>query len=248
MSLYLSRLCLNPLFGRSLQLAADPYLLHQKLLPTLSCDTREKPNVARQPKTADLLFRVDETEHGPAVLLQTAEAPDWQALELAPRALRRPAETKPYTPEFGLGQRLSFRLLCRPSVRCSRPFSWWSPGMRPENRREVKRGQRYGIRGDQELIDWLKDQGKGYSERPGLNGFAGHGFIIETVGLTRVEWVNSKPNGKSGNRENQERLGAVRFDGILLVTDSDKLREAVRNGIGPQKAFGFGLLSVAPVR
>lgn len=48
-----------------------------------------------------------------------------------------------------------------------------------------------------------------------------------------------------------ERLGwltAVQFDGVLVVTDPDKLREAVRNGIGPQKAFGFGLLSLAPLR
>jgi len=40
-------------------------------------------------------------------------------------------------------------------------------------------------------------------------------------------------------------LGAVRFDGVLVVTDPHKLREAVANGIGQQKAFGFGLLSLA---
>jgi CRISPR-associated protein Cas6/Cse3/CasE subtype I-E len=51
-----------------------------------------------------------------------------------------------------------------------------------------------------------------------------------------------KPLEKSG------RLSAVQFDGVLVVTDPDKLSVAVRNGIGPQKAFGFGLLSLAPLR
>ena len=36
-------------------------------------------------------------------------------------------------------------------------------------------------------------------------------------------------------------------DGELIVTDAEKLRETVANGIGPQKAYGFGLLSLAPV-
>ena len=37
----------------------------------------------------------------------------------------------------------------------------------------------------------------------------------------------------------------VRFNGLLQVTDPEKLMQAVRNGIGPAKAFGFGLLSLA---
>ena len=42
-------------------------------------------------------------------------------------------------------------------------------------------------------------------------------------------------------------LFGVRFDGVLQVTDVGALVEAVRGGIGPAKAFGFGLLSLAPV-
>lgn len=240
MTLHLSRLFLNPFYGRSLELAADPYLLHQKLLPTLPCRPREKPRTGEQPKTADLLFRVDETDGGPVVLMQTTEVPDWSCLELAPRALRRPPETKPYSPNFTRGQQLNFRLLCRPMARCSRPFL--------AGKREVKRGQRYSIRGEDELIAWLKAQGSGYSERPGLNGFGGRGFVVESAGITWVRWFNSK--GRRGGERpwTREALGAVRFDGTLVVSDPEKFGEAIRRGIGPQKAFGFGLLSVAPVR
>lgn len=41
-------------------------------------------------------------------------------------------------------------------------------------------------------------------------------------------------------------LYAVRFEGILTVTDPDTFRTTVATGIGSAKAFGFGLLSLAP--
>ena len=41
---------------------------------------------------------------------------------------------------------------------------------------------------------------------------------------------------------------SVLFDGLLRVTDTDAFLRTLVRGIGPGKAFGFGLLSVAPVR
>jgi CRISPR system Cascade subunit CasE len=43
-------------------------------------------------------------------------------------------------------------------------------------------------------------------------------------------------------------FASVRFEGVLEVRDADRFREALANGIGPGKAYGFGLLSIAPVR
>jgi len=241
MSLYLSRLCLNPLFAPALRLAADPYEIHRRLLETLPCGPRPKPATASQPKTADLLFRVDASEAGPVVLLQTDQEPDWGALELAPRALRSPPESKPFRPEFTLGQRLAFRVLCQPAVRKSGQF-----GHKPSGKRMP--GPRRSCRTDEERLGWLR--------RKGESG----GFAIETVGMALVEWVNTKPlqakGGESTETREQARrrtlgsgrLPAVRFDGILLVTEPDKLHNAISRGIGPAKAFGFGLLSVAPVQ
>jgi CRISPR-associated protein Cas6/Cse3/CasE subtype I-E len=86
------------------------------------------------------------------------------------------------------------------------------------------------------------------------------GFAIETVGLSLVEWRNTKPLQAKGGAPIEayqearrrafgpgapQRLGAVRFDGVLVVTDLDRFTKAVAAGIGPFKAFGFGLLSVA---
>jgi len=43
-------------------------------------------------------------------------------------------------------------------------------------------------------------------------------------------------------------FGAATFEGILEVTDAEKFRQSLKQGIGTGKAYGFGLLSVAPVR
>ena len=39
----------------------------------------------------------------------------------------------------------------------------------------------------------------------------------------------------------------VRFDGLLRIVDDAAFRAGVIHGIGPDKAFGFGLLSFAPI-
>ncbi len=242
MNLYLSRLCLNPLFAPALKLAADPYELHRKLLDTLPCGPEPKPTDGNQPKTANLLFRVDATDAGPVVLLQTSVEPDWDALELAPRALRCPPETKGYAPTCALGQRLAFRLLCQPAVRKSGQF-----GVKPNGKRIL--GPRRACRDDEQRLDWLRRKANTC------------GFAIETVGLSLVEWRNTKPLQAKGGGPietheearrrafgtgSPQRLGAVRFDGVLVVTDLDRFRKAVAAGIGSFKAFGFGLLSLAP--
>ncbi len=44
------------------------------------------------------------------------------------------------------------------------------------------------------------------------------------------------------------RLNATRFDGIATITDPQALRQAITTGIGQGRAFGLGLLSIAPHR
>src|SRR5262249_54431595 len=152
-------------------------------------------------------FRVDATDAGPVLLVQTTTPPDWDALELAPRALRCPPETKAYAPNCARGQRLAFRLLCQPLVRKSGRF-----GVKPNGKRMP--GPRRASRGDEERLEWLRRKGSAC------------GFAIETVGLTLVEWRNTKPLQAKGGAPietheqarrrafgpgSSQRLGAVRF-------------------------------------
>ena len=38
------------------------------------------------------------------------------------------------------------------------------------------------------------------------------------------------------------------FDGVLEVNDPDIFIKSIESGIGSAKGFGFGLLSIAPVK
>lgn len=44
------------------------------------------------------------------------------------------------------------------------------------------------------------------------------------------------------------RLSRVAFEGQLRVTDADRLKKALIHGIGREKAYGMGMLTVIPVR
>jgi CRISPR system Cascade subunit CasE len=117
--------------------------------------------------------------------------------------------------------RFRFRLLAKPTKRVGA-------------RGAPNRGKRVSL-DEPEQRAWLDRKGEE------------NGFRIEACTLIDRVWYDTKtverlPNGSP------KPLHAVQFDGILVVTDPDKLREAVRNGIGPQKAYGFGLLSIAPLR
>jgi len=41
-------------------------------------------------------------------------------------------------------------------------------------------------------------------------------------------------------------FGSVLFEGRLTIDDVEKFRETLAIGIGSGKAYGFGLLSIAP--
>jgi CRISPR system Cascade subunit CasE len=60
------------------------------------------------------------------------------------------------------------------------------------------------------------------------------------VDLIPEGWVRCGKEDHSGGR-----FLAVRFEGVLEVTDPDQLLQTVSEGIGSAKGFGFGLLSLA---
>jgi CRISPR system Cascade subunit CasE len=60
--------------------------------------------------------------------------------------------------------------------------------------------------------------------------------------------VRSSPRQSGRKDERRITISGALFDGRLVVNDADRLRHAVGQGIGPGKAFGFGLLSLGPDR
>lgn len=90
------------------------------------------------------------------------------------------------------------------------------------------KGKRRSLRTEDEQLGWLRRKGEE------------NGFRVDQVQPTDVAWLDSKPSSGGGNR----KLRAVRFDGILTVLDPQLMAGAIAYGVGAQKGYGFGLLSV----
>jgi CRISPR system Cascade subunit CasE len=213
--MYLSRLILNPRSRRVQREVANPYELHRSLMRAFPDDLKESDE--------RVLFRLQPGRNGALTLLvQSWTLPDWSYLAEAEfRGYLRPVgEPNPAVKSFDLdlapGQVLAFRLRANPTVK------------RRFNEQDHKR---VGIYDEQEQLAWLKRKGE-------LGGFG-----IVSVRTGGHEDVGGKI--KRDEETHRLKLAAVQFDGLLQVTDPDRLRQAVRRGIGSAKGLGFGLLSLA---
>ncbi|HEX6937941.1 MAG TPA: type I-E CRISPR-associated protein Cas6/Cse3/CasE [Longimicrobiales bacterium] len=96
----------------------------------------------------------------------------------------------------------------------------------------VKRnGKRFGLYGEREQAEWL--------HRKGAQG----GFVPERFGAVIEDRML-----RMERKDDRMEFLAVRFDGVLRVLEPEALLATLATGIGSAKAFGFGLLSLAPIR
>jgi len=169
------------------------------------------------------LFRIDPLPGGRAmILVQSAIEPDWDyAFHNAGYLLATKPEVKTVEREFSDRQHLRFRLVANPTRRLSKN----SPDAKVESV-----GKRVPVPTDK-LLDWL-------DRRAESGGFS----IVEGSTTVQSGYIYINKRGYNG-----QRLRSVRYDGVLEVTNPDIFHETVISGIGSGKAFGFGLLSVAPI-
>ena len=213
--MYLSRLILNPRIRRVQLEIAEPYQMHRSLMRAFPDDMQEGAE--------RVLFRLEQSARGGALtlLVQSWTLPDWSWLA-EPRAcgyLLPVGEPNPAVKSFDLhlapGQVLAFRLRANPTVK----------------RTIDGKKKRVGLYREQEQMDWLA--------RKAEQG----GFRLLSVRTGNETIVGGRI--RRDEATHKLRLLAVRFDGLLQVTDPHRLREAVRRGIGSGKGLGFGLLSLA---
>ena len=178
---------------------------------------------------AGFLFRIDpQSGDRVVILVQSAVKPDWNyAFKNADHLLAAPSEIKQFEPCFAKEQHLRFRLAVNPTRRLSK-------NSREKNGQTVAKkwvGKRVPVPADH-LYEWLACRAENA------------GFSIDkdsTVIQPGYIYVNKTRD------DNGQRLRSVRYDGILTITDPARFQETIIRGIGPGKAFGFGLLSVAPI-
>jgi len=168
-----------------------------------------------------VLFRAEEHSRGsaPTVLVQSDREPMWERIE---RSGLLTADRKRVCVTVTEGQRLRFRLRANPTVR--RVFERGADG------KCESEGKRIGVYGEDAQGKWLEAK----AEKAGFR-------VLDCRVADRGVLVSRKPGC-----EQPIRHLCVDFDGILEVTDPSCFLAALESGIGSAKAFGFGLLSVAP--
>jgi CRISPR system Cascade subunit CasE len=173
------------------------------------------------------------------LLVQSSAEPDWSRLpkdylrdyfdELDNPAVKRVDEKYG---ALGKGIRLRFRLRANPTKRLP---------LLIENRTGKERGKRVEIFGEENQLAWL-------ARKAGEHGFR---LLAANVNPSVVN-ARANPEGKViGWRDRLEapmKFGSALFEGELEITDAEVFKRTLAEGIGSGKAYGFGLLSVAPAR
>lgn len=172
------------------------------------------------------LWRIDTLRGRRYLMIVSRTLPDFSPIlwQFAPAGAESQSKLyDAFLDKIKTGQKWAFRL-------CATPLT-----SKKTDEDRTKRGKPCAIVKKEEQIDWLLKRG----ER--------HGFQVDVKRLSIADPgpVDLK-KGSEGNRF-EFRIRKVTFDGILTVTDAELLKAALVNGIGREKAFGGGLLTVAPI-
>lgn len=242
--MYLSQLQLNlrdPEVARDLANCQD---LHCRLLAAFPSGIAEQQSGARA--QSSFLFRVGDANAAAAVsvLAQSTVAPAWDRL---PYGYARSCECKEVSAALDCivpGSRFRFRLRANPTRRVHRRAAQGSDehtGRRsPEHARAV--GRRVALRDEADQLPWLTRHGE-------AAGFALVNARLEPGG-EEFSTVTVRPAGilRGWKGRSVVTVETALFEGVLETTDAALFRQSIANGIGPGKAYGCGLLSLAPLR
>lgn len=260
--MYLSQLVLNPRDRNVRRDLTDCHDLHRTLLRVFPQTESATPR-----DEFGLLYRVETNARSGtiAVIVQSQVLPDWARL---PDKYLLEAENNPACKPIGAlhgalsaGRQLVFRLRANPTRKV---------GTRRKGAEGGKsNGQRVEIRGEEEQIAWLERKAAAAGFRL-LRIRVGADQMLAAMRLCGVTPnspshdvsvdlpnLRARPADKvfgwradknSGRGVKRLTFGAVQFEGLLEITDVEKFKHTLADGIGSGKAYGFGLLSIAPAR
>jgi CRISPR system Cascade subunit CasE len=170
-----------------------------------------------------VLWRVDRWPLSTFLYLLSDTEPDLTHLvEQAGWPTTHTWQTRDYTPvldRLARGDQYGFRLTANPT--------------RSTRVHEGQRSQRVGHVTAEQQLGWLLERG----ERLGVR-----------FGDPEQPTVSLVARGVESFRRQRAlvTVSSATFGGVLTVADPDLLRAAITTGIGPAKAYGCGLLTLAP--
>jgi len=168
----------------------------------------------------DFLYRVErlQTGVGADVLLQSQQKP--VAVADGPRLLAERA----YSLTFKNGQRLRFHLRANPV----KTVKDESKGQKTRKGKTYTKTVRVPLIKEEQRLAWLAKK---------FEGIAVTDSVIMQPEIPL--YFRKSKEQRSG------KIQTVCFDGLLTVQDAQVFVDLIKNGIGPAKSFGCGLLSIA---
>lgn len=229
--MYLSRIQLNPQRRDARRLLASPQRLHAAVLASYP-----EPPTGALDGAPRVLWRLDvEPDNRTFLYVVSPDRPDFA--HLAEQA-GWPSTERGTSKEYGSlldrlapGQRWAFRLTANPTQYVV-----------PEHGGRAKRVAHVSVPHQEK---WLTERAESAGFRiastqlPGVDG----DLDAPVLRVTRRSTHQFSRRGAA----KPVTLAVAQFDGVLEVDDADVLRRSLVAGIGPGKAYGCGLLTLAPV-
>lgn len=233
---YLSKIWLNPLRTGAQRLLRNPQAMHAAVLGGLS----------RQPVTERVLWRQeDDSRHRAAVLVLTESAPSWEHLvEQAgwPGSDEEQALVRSYKPLLDRvvrGREFVFRLRANPVAATRQPLQP-SPAQRRHLDQEGRqRGVRVAHRTVAHQLAWLDSRFDSWGFEP-MDNSSG---VADVCLAARQRLVFNRQAGESTGRVTIE---TATFEGRLRIADVERATASLLQGVGPARAYGCGLITLAP--
>lgn len=232
--MFLTRFRLNPARVGSRQLLTSPQSLHAAVMASFA----ERPD--HRGDGPRVLWRLDQRSRSEVLLyVVSPDRPDLTHLvEQAGWPTTGSWQTKPYAPfldRLAAGDTWAFRLTANPVHSIRRHAA-------EPTKRTVHVTSRH-------QLDWLltrqTDAGFEVVERPEPRPDGLDGPWHEVVVHDRRDLAFGKQN-ESDDRRHNVRLTRVTYDGRLRVLSPGALRRTLTFGLGKAKAYGCGLMTLAP--
>lgn len=229
---YLSRIRINPLRRQSQLLLANPQAMHAAVLAGL-------PD---QPVRERVLWRLDtDNPHRPDLYVLTQSVPSWEHLieQAGWPAAADQAATRDYQPLLDRvvkGRQFAFRLTANPVQH--------TPPRSPTGEGGSRRGKRQGHRTAAHQQDWLVRRASAW------------GIVLPPAQLDATDGpapadVRIIHRARRSFRRAKDAppvvLQTVTYEGRLTVEHPDTFRAGLVDGFGPAKAYGCGLMTLAPL-
>lgn len=235
---FLSRIRINLFREASRKLLTNPHVTHGAVLAGLPDPEAERP-----------LWRWDsERERRPHLLVLTSAAPDWTHLVEQcgwPAADGDHVTTRDYTPllrQLGSGREFAFRVTVNPVQNVPAPTTEPASGPPAKRGRALRMGHRTATHQQR----WfLQRAGRWGFEIPSalLGGIDTGADEVPDMRITQRQRLSFEK--KKGGKP--VVLHIATFEGRLRITDSELFTRTLLGGLGPAKAYGCGLLTLAPL-